>query len=110
MTYLSPEEEVKALRLSWDRLKEASEKLAAFKDFVHKTLDDAGVPADPPGPHRDAGCRIGQRLAWVFAERESRTDRAVAAACAAYDDSVERDGDPARAMRAALVAAASAVP
>ena len=38
------------------------ERLKAFKRYVHKRLDIAGVPADPPGEHREAGCRIGQRL------------------------------------------------
>lgn len=39
--------------------------LQAFKDFVHNTLDKMGVPKDPPGPHKDAGCRVGQRLEWI---------------------------------------------
>lgn len=34
----------------------------AFKRYVHERLDRAGVPADPDGPHKDAGCRIGGRL------------------------------------------------
>lgn len=55
------------------------DKLAAFKLFVHKRLDDAGVPADPPGEHRDAGCRIGQRLDWVMAERDRLRDAWIAA-------------------------------
>lgn len=38
------------------------EKLRAFKAYVHERLDKMGVPADPPGEHRDAGCRVGQRL------------------------------------------------
>lgn len=46
------------------------DKLAAFKTFVHGRLDAGGVPVDPPGPHRDEGCRIGQRLDWLFAERD----------------------------------------
>jgi hypothetical protein len=45
-------------------------KLQAFKDFVHKRLDDAGVPADPPGEHRDRGCRVGQRLDVLIGERD----------------------------------------
>lgn len=45
--------------------------LQAFKTFVHARLDRAGVPADPPGEHRDAGCRIGQRLDAVFTERDA---------------------------------------
>jgi hypothetical protein len=46
------------------------DKLQAFKDFVHKRLDAAGVPADPPGEHRDRGCRVGQRLAVLIEERD----------------------------------------
>lgn len=46
-------------------------KLAAFKTFVHGRLDAGGVPADPPGPHRDEGCRVGQRLDWLFADRDT---------------------------------------
>lgn len=42
------------------------DKLAAFKAYVHRRLDEAGVPADPPGEHREAGCRIGQRLDWLM--------------------------------------------
>lgn len=37
-------------------------KLQAFKDYVHKRLDDAGVPTHPDGEHSKAGCRIGDRL------------------------------------------------
>ncbi len=47
------------------------EKLQAFKTFVHARLDAMEVPADPPGKHRDEGCRVGQRLAWLEAEREA---------------------------------------
>jgi hypothetical protein len=43
-------------------------KLQAFKDFVHNRLDIAGVPVDPPGEHRDRGCRVGQRLAALIGE------------------------------------------
>lgn len=38
------------------------DKLAAFKSYVHKRLDDAGVPSDPESPHKSEGCRIGGRL------------------------------------------------
>ncbi len=41
--------------------------LVKFKDYVHKRLDDAGVPVDPESVHKAAGCRIGGRLDWVFA-------------------------------------------
>jgi hypothetical protein len=50
-------------------MSEAKERIAAlqaFKDYVHKRLDDAGVPVDPESPHKAAGCRIGGRLDEVF--------------------------------------------
>jgi hypothetical protein len=49
---------------SYASLREAQavEKLQAFKDYVHKRLDDAGVSVDPESPHKAAGCRIGGRL------------------------------------------------
>lgn len=36
--------------------------LQAFKDYVHKRLDDAGIPTHPEGNHSKAGCRVGDRL------------------------------------------------
>jgi hypothetical protein len=54
-----------------------ADKLEAFKAFVHKRLDDAAVPTDPPGEHRDAGCRIGQRLDWLFADVKKERDAAI---------------------------------
>lgn len=42
--------------------------LQAFKDYVHKRLDDAGVPTHPDGEHSKAGCRIGDRLDIVFTQ------------------------------------------
>ena len=45
-------------------------KLQAFKDYVHQRLADHGVPHHPPGVHSAAGCRIGDRLDWLFAEME----------------------------------------
>lgn len=46
-------------------LRAERDALAKFKEYVHLRLNGAGVPVDPPGEHRDAGCRIGQRLQWV---------------------------------------------
>lgn len=46
------------------------EELKAFKDYVHKRLDDAGVPIDPESPHKEAGCRIGGRLDIVLRDRD----------------------------------------
>lgn len=43
------------------------EALRKFTAYVHQRLDDAGVEADPPSPHREEGCRIGGRLDIVLA-------------------------------------------
>ncbi|MGH6950839.1 MAG: hypothetical protein ACREH4_08200 [Vitreimonas sp.] len=45
-----------------DELQGREQKLQAFKDFVHRRLDEAGVPTHPDGPHSKEGCRIGDRL------------------------------------------------
>jgi hypothetical protein len=42
------------------------ERLQAFKDWVHDYLDAHGVPHHPPGTHGAEGCRIGDRMDWVF--------------------------------------------
>ena len=42
---------------------EAAEK---FKAFVHRYLDDAGVPHEIDDKHLKAGCRIGGRLDFVL--------------------------------------------
>lgn len=55
-------------------LLEERDALKKFKAFVHDWLDRAGVPADPPGKHRDEGCRVGQRLKWM-AERLEKAER-----------------------------------
>jgi hypothetical protein len=41
--------------------------LQRFKDFVHRRLDEAGIPTHPDGPHSKEGCRIGDRLDLVLA-------------------------------------------
>jgi hypothetical protein len=51
------------------------EKLQRFKDFAHGRLDEGGIPQDPPGEHRDAGCRIGQRLDLIFSMLAQRDER-----------------------------------
>lgn len=48
-------------------------KLQAFKDYVHKRLDDAGIPTHPDGEHSKAGCRIGDRLDLVLTTQQTRT-------------------------------------
>ena len=53
------------------------EKLKAFKDYVHKRLDDAGVEKDPESEHKEKGCRIGGRLDIVLklkSEKEKLTN------------------------------------
>lgn len=47
-------------------VRESRDKLQAFKDYVHKTLDEMGVPPDPdPELTAVTGCRIGHRLTWI---------------------------------------------
>lgn len=36
--------------------------LQRFKEYVHRRLDEAGIPTHPDGPHSADGCRIGDRL------------------------------------------------
>jgi hypothetical protein len=45
-----------------ENLARAYVALAAFKVYVHRRLDEAGIPTDPESPHKAAGCRIGGRL------------------------------------------------
>lgn len=41
--------------------------LKAFKTWVHAWLDNHGVPKQfPDGPHTKEGCRIGDRLDWLW--------------------------------------------
>lgn len=56
---------------AYAELEAERDKLLAFKAYVHRRLDEAGVTADPEGPHKAEGCRIGGRLDEVLAERES---------------------------------------
>lgn len=54
-----------AERYAQSELSEANkevQKLQAFKNYVHKRLDDAGIEKDPESAHKEAGCRIGGRL------------------------------------------------
>lgn len=53
---------------------DAIEKLAGFKAYVHRRLDEAGIPADPDSPHKAEGCRIGGRLDIVLGRRCSLDD------------------------------------
>lgn len=51
-------------------LERERDKLQRFKDYVHKRLDDAGVPTDPESPHKAEGCRIGGRLDNIIGQRD----------------------------------------
>lgn len=52
-----------------DRAEAERDKLAKFKAYVHKRLDDAGVPADPsPEENAKHGCRIEGRLDFVLSD------------------------------------------
>lgn len=62
-----------------DGLKEQVEALQRFKDFVHRRLDEAGVPTHPDGPHSKEGCRVGDRLDVIQAERDQERAARVAA-------------------------------
>src|SRR5882724_2769271 len=63
-------------------------------DDLQACPDQAGVEKDPPGQHRDAGCRIGQRLDLVLGVSGacSLVDEQIAAAAAFIMD--ESFGDP----------------
>jgi hypothetical protein len=50
--------------------------LAKFKAYVHQRLDEAAVPTHPNGPHSAAGCRIGDRMDILVAERDAALSRA----------------------------------
>lgn len=47
---------------NFHRMEQERDALKKFKDFVHKRLDDAGIPTHPEGEHSQRGCRIGDRL------------------------------------------------
>jgi hypothetical protein len=49
---------------------EEIDALRKFKAYVHKRLDDAGIPADPDSPHKAEGCRVGGRLDIVLAAKK----------------------------------------
>lgn len=52
-------------------------KLREFKEYVHKRLDDAGVPANPdPVGNEEHGCRIEGRLNHILT-RMNRAERLV---------------------------------
>jgi hypothetical protein len=48
------------------------DKLQRFKDWCHSYLDSKGVPHHPPGTHGAEGCRIGDRMDWVWVQLAAR--------------------------------------
>lgn len=44
--------------------------LQRFKGWTHNYLDTHGVPHHPPGAHGAQGCRIGDRMDWLMAQRD----------------------------------------
>ena len=58
----------RAMAAEIERLTAERDALAAFKSWVHRYLDGKGVPHHPPGSHGAEGCRIGDRMDWVWAE------------------------------------------
>lgn len=50
-----------------EKIEHALNADADFKAYVHKRLDEAGVPTNPePAKTAETGCRIGPRLDWLF--------------------------------------------
>ena len=57
----------KTLAKEVEALTDTVSKLREFKDYVHRRLDEAGVPTNPdPTKTKETGCRIGPRLDWLF--------------------------------------------
>jgi hypothetical protein len=48
--------------------RERAKKAEAFKAWTHAYLDKKGVPSVVEDEHLAAGCRIGGRMDWVFAQ------------------------------------------
>jgi hypothetical protein len=71
------------------RLIAERDALAKFKAYVHRRLDEAGIPTDPDSLHKAEGCRIGGRLDVVFAERD-----ALRAAVEKIPDIIRKSGEP----------------
>ena len=61
------EGQIESLTASLAEKEREVEALAKFKAYVHKRLDEGSVPANPEPPnHALQGCRIGDRLDWLF--------------------------------------------
>jgi hypothetical protein len=90
MTYaLNAAEQIASLRAELAAVKAERDRLAEFKAYIHRRLDEAGVPADPDSPHKAQGCRIGGRLDIVLGERDRLRSEVeqLRAACKAVSDS-----------------------
>jgi hypothetical protein len=61
--------EVRALVSAPMPMPDEVQRLSAFKAYVHKRLDEAGIPHDPESPHKADGCRIGGRLDIALGDR-----------------------------------------
>jgi hypothetical protein len=59
---------IDALTTENTTLKEQLAERQKFKDWVHNYLDTHGVPHHPPGTHGEHGCRIGDRMDWIWSE------------------------------------------
>lgn len=61
-------QQVRDFRSDCGLLEKQASKLEAFKAYVHKRLDRAGVPADPePAENAKHGCRVEGRFNWLLA-------------------------------------------
>jgi len=101
---LPREQRSEATALSPDERAEL-EALRGFKAYVHQRLDDAGIPVDPPSPHRDAGCRIGGRLDVALAAAAAASAAANAASDLSTDlDLIRADDQVALAQPKAVIA------
>lgn len=67
---LNHEADLSALTERLRAVEAERDDLGAFKAYVHRRLDAAGVPAHPNGPHSAEGCRVGDRLDILQRERD----------------------------------------
>lgn len=76
-------DEVREIHIALKALIAERDQLAKFKAYVHRRLDKAGVPVDPPSAHREHGCRIGGRLDALIGDRDNarKAGEAMAQAC-----------------------------
>lgn len=58
-----------------EALQTEHDKLLKFKQYVHERLDKHGIPHHSPGVHGAEGCRIGDRLDYVFSTLRTPADK-----------------------------------